>query len=88
MTADKRRRELNDVSSLSQSASDLDQEFVDNVDGKHTGRPGALLVILQQVENRHPRKYLPLETLRYSAAWPRISLARIYSVATFLRFQS
>ena len=70
-------------SSLSQSASDLDQEFVDNVDGKHTGRSGALLAILQQVENRHPRKYLPLETLGYSAARTRIPLARIYSVATF-----
>ena len=71
-------------SPLSQSASDLDQEFVDNVIGKHTGRPGALLAILQQVENRHPRKYLPLEMLGYSAARLRISLARTYSsVATF-----
>jgi NADH-quinone oxidoreductase subunit E len=42
-----------------------------------------LLAILQQVENRHTRKYLPPETLGYSAARPRISLARIYSVATF-----
>jgi NADH-quinone oxidoreductase subunit E len=70
-------------SPLSQSASDLDQEFVDNVIGKHTGRPGALLAILQQVQNRHPRKYLPLETLGYIAARTRIPLARIYSVATF-----
>jgi len=42
-----------------------------------------LLAILQQVENRHTRKYLPPETLGYSAARPRILLARIYSVATF-----
>ena len=63
VTADRHGRELSDVEPLSQSASDLIRSFVDNVDGKHTGRPGALLAILQQVENRHPRKYLPLEML-------------------------
>jgi hypothetical protein len=31
---------LNDAEPPLQSASDLDQEFVDNVVGKHTGRPG------------------------------------------------
>jgi NADH-quinone oxidoreductase subunit E len=66
-----------------QSASDLDHEFVDNVLGRQAGRPGALLAILQQVQNHHPRKYLPLETLEYIAARTRIPLARIYSVATF-----
>jgi NADH-quinone oxidoreductase subunit E len=64
-------------------ASDLDQEFVDNVLGRQTGRPGALLAILQQVQDHHPRKYLPLEALEYIAAKTRIPLARIYSVATF-----
>jgi NADH-quinone oxidoreductase subunit E len=66
-----------------QLASDLDHAFVDNVLGKQNGRPGALLAILQQVQNHHPRKYLPLETLEYIAARTRIPLARIYSVATF-----
>jgi NADH-quinone oxidoreductase subunit E len=67
----------------SQLASDLDHEFVDNVVGKHTGRPGALLAILQQVQDHHPRKYLPLDALEYIADRTRIPLARIYSVATF-----
>ena len=66
-----------------QLASDLDHAFVDNVLGKQNGRPGALLAILQQVQNHHPRKYLPLETLEYIAARTHIPLARIYSVATF-----
>ncbi len=66
-----------------QLASGLDHEFVDNVLGKQQGRPGALLAILQQVQNHHPRKYLPLETLEYIGARTRIPLARIYSVATF-----
>ena len=66
-----------------QLATDLDQEFVDGVLSRQAGRPGALLAILQQVQNNHPRKYLPLEALEYIAAKTRIPLARIYSVATF-----
>jgi NADH-quinone oxidoreductase subunit E len=67
----------------SQLASTLDHEFVDDVLGEYAGRPGALLAILEQVQNHHPRKYLPLEALEYIAARTRIPLARIYSVATF-----
>jgi NADH-quinone oxidoreductase subunit E len=67
----------------SQLASDLDHVFVDSVLRKQAGRPGALLAILQQVQNHHPRKYLPLEALEYIAVRTRIPLARIYSVATF-----
>src|ERR1700750_2510089 len=66
-----------------QLASDLDHAFVDNVLGKQTARPCALRAILQQVQNHHPRKYLPLEALEYIAVRTRIPLARIYSVATF-----
>jgi len=61
----------------------LDQDFIDKVLAKEAGRPGALLAILQQVQNNHARKYLPLETLEYVAAKTGIPLSRIYSVATF-----
>ena len=61
----------------------LDQGFIDQVLVKETGRPGALLAILQKVQSHHPRKYLPLETLEYVAAKTGIPLSRIYSVATF-----
>lgn len=67
----------------SQLPPELDQEFVDSVLSRHAGRPGALLAILQQVQNSHPRKYLPREALEYIAAKTRIPPARIYSVATF-----
>ena len=36
-----------------------DQDFIDGVLSENAGRPGALLAILQQVQNNNPRKYLP-----------------------------
>jgi NADH-quinone oxidoreductase subunit E len=70
-------------SSSSLPASELDRDFVDGVVSRQTGRPGALLAILQQVQNHNPRKYLPREALEYVGAKTGIPLARIYSVATF-----
>jgi NADH-quinone oxidoreductase subunit E len=70
-------------SHASQWSSDLDQEFVDKVLAKQVGRPGALLAILQQVQNNHPRKFLPPATLEYIASKTAIPLSRIFSVATF-----
>ena len=64
-------------------SSDLDQDFIDKVLVRQAGRPGALLAILQQVQNNHPRKFLPPETLEYIAAKTAIPLSRIFSVATF-----
>jgi NADH-quinone oxidoreductase subunit E len=44
---------------------------------------GPGLAILQQVQNNHPRKFLPPETLEYIAAKTATPLSRIFSVATF-----
>jgi hypothetical protein len=41
-------------STSSQLPSGLDQGFVDSVVSRQAGRPGALLAILQQVQNHHP----------------------------------
>ncbi len=60
-----------------------DRAFIDQVVASRTGRPGALLGILESVQERHPNKYLPLETLEYIAAQTRIPLSRIYSTVTF-----
>jgi NADH-quinone oxidoreductase subunit E len=60
-----------------------DQTFIDKVIISRRGRPGALLGILETVQDRNPKKYLPLETLRYIAGKMEIPLARIYGVATF-----
>ena len=50
-----------------------EQAFIDQVISKHSGRPGELLGILEAVQERHPHKYLPLETLRYIAEQARHS---------------
>ncbi len=42
-----------------------------------------MLGILEAVQEHHPHKYLPPETLRYIANKLDIPLSRVYSVATF-----
>ena len=44
-----------------------EQAFIDQVIAQRSGRPGALLGILESVQNRNPHKYLPQDTLRYIA---------------------
>jgi NADH-quinone oxidoreductase subunit E len=60
-----------------------DQDRVDRIIADRIDRPGALLGILEtlQEENRH--KYLPMETLSYVAARTGIPQAQVFSVATF-----
>lgn len=60
-----------------------EQEFVDQVIARHTGRPGALLGILEQVQEHHPSKYLPMEILDYISARTDIPRAQIYGVVSF-----
>jgi NADH-quinone oxidoreductase subunit E len=67
----------------SQWSADLDQDFINQVLAKHDGRAGALLAILQEVQNDHPRNFLPRETLEYIAAKAKIPLSRLFSVVTF-----
>jgi NADH-quinone oxidoreductase subunit E len=57
--------------------------FIDQVVARLTERPGALLGILEAVQEHNPHKYLPPETLEYVAAKTETPLSRIYSVATF-----
>jgi len=63
--------------------SATERAFIDQVITNRTGRPGAVLGILESVQEHHPHKYLPLETLEYIAAQTKIPLSRIYSVVTF-----
>jgi NADH-quinone oxidoreductase subunit E len=60
-----------------------DQEFLDSLIAEHTGKPGMLLSILEEIQERDPRKYLPPEVLQYVAAKTGIAPAQIFSVATF-----
>lgn len=60
-----------------------EQLFIDKVIRKRLGCPGALLGILEEVQAHHPRKYLPLDVLRYVALKTEVTFSKIYSVATF-----
>jgi NADH-quinone oxidoreductase subunit E len=60
-----------------------ERAFIDQVIVSRTGRPGALLGILESVQEHHPNKYLPAQTLEYIAAQTKIAPSRIYSVVTF-----
>jgi NADH-quinone oxidoreductase subunit E len=61
----------------------LDPDFVNKVITRHDARPGALLAILQEIQNSNPRRYLPRETLELIAAKTDVPLSRIFSVVTF-----
>jgi NADH-quinone oxidoreductase subunit E len=60
-----------------------EQAFIDKLIAERSGRPGALLGILEAVQERNPHNYLPVETLRYIAVKTKTPLSRIYSVVTF-----
>ena len=69
---------------LSQERLDAgEQAFIDQVIASHSEEPGALLAVLEAVQDRNPRKYLPLPTLQYIAAKTDTPLSRIYSFTTF-----
>ncbi len=60
-----------------------EQLFADQAIALYRDRPGALLGILERVQEHHPHKYLTPEVLDYIALKTEIPLARIYSVVTF-----
>jgi NADH-quinone oxidoreductase subunit E len=60
-----------------------EQAFIDQVIAKQGVRPGALLGILEAVQEHDPHKYLPMDVLRYIAEKTEIPLSHIYSVVTF-----
>jgi NADH-quinone oxidoreductase subunit E len=60
-----------------------DQDLLDRIIAEQGGRPGALLSILERLQEQHRHKYLPMETLEYVAARTGIPQAQVYGVATF-----
>jgi len=60
-----------------------ERNFADRAIAAHTGQPGALLGILERIQEHHANKYLSPEILEYVAEKADIPLAQIYSVVTF-----
>jgi len=71
------------TSPSSSTLEKVDQDFIDRLISAQAGRPGSLLSILESVQDRHPQKYLPTETLEYIAARADVPLSQIHSVVTF-----
>jgi NADH-quinone oxidoreductase subunit E len=71
------------MSALATLTDNAEQVYIDQTIAANNGRPGALLGILEAVQEHNPHKYLSAEALRYVAAKLDIPLSRIYSVATF-----
>ena len=60
-----------------------DQAYADRIIAEHSGRPGALLSILERMQERNQYKYLSPEILEYVADKSDTPLSQVYSVATF-----
>ena len=71
------------ASSAQQPLPDFDQAYVDSVIAEKAGRPGALLGVLEKVQERQGGRYLPPPVLEYIAAKTATPLSRVYSVVTF-----
>ena len=59
------------------------QDAIDQLIARHAGKPGMLLSLLEDIQENHPYKYLPVDVLEYVAQKLDIPPAQIYSVATF-----
>jgi len=69
--------------SLSAAASEHD---ILGIISRHTDKPGAVLGILEEAQEKNPFKYLPPETLKLISEKTGTPLSRIYSIATFYSF--
>src|SRR3954447_16404051 len=60
-----------------------EQSFTDRTIAAFSGRPGALLGILERVQEHRPHKDLSPEILEYVAMKTGLPLAQLHSVVTF-----
>ena len=60
-----------------------DQDLIDRIIGEQAGRPGALLGILEKLQEHNRNKYLPMDTLEYVALRTGVPQSQVYGVATF-----
>ena len=60
-----------------------DKDMIDGIIADRSGRPGALLGILEKLQDHNPHKFLPMETLEYVATRTGVPQSQVYGVATF-----
>ena len=61
-------------------------EFYDTIIATYTGKPGALLSVLEEVQRSTEHTYLNEQALLYIAEKMEVPLSQVYSVATFYSF--
>ena len=73
------------MTTVAQSTTEriTDQDLLDRIISERTGRPGALLGILQRLQEESPSKYLSMATLEYVAMRTGIAQSQVFSVASF-----
>ena len=62
------------------------ESLLDQAIERHRGKPGALLAILEELQEQHKFKYLQRETLLHVGRRMGLALSQIYSVVTFYAF--
>ena len=64
----------------------LPNEIIDDIIARHPDKTGDVLSVLEEIQQAHPLKYLPRETLDYVACSMGVSRSQVFSVATFYSF--
>ena len=64
----------------------FDQDLVDRLIAEAGGRPGALLGILERLQEHNRYKFVPRDALAYVAARTGLPESQVYGVATFYSF--
>lgn len=64
----------------------ISEIVLDGIIGKHKGKPGMLLSTLEEVQENHPLKFLPSETLTSVSQKLKIPYTQVFSVVTFYSF--
>jgi NADH-quinone oxidoreductase subunit E len=71
---------------IAAEAKPLSEQIVDEIIARHQDKTGDILSVLEEIQDKHPLKYLPEETHDYVARKMRVSRSQILSVITFYSF--
>ncbi|WP_301101655.1 NAD(P)H-dependent oxidoreductase subunit E [Propionivibrio sp.] len=71
---------------IAAEAKPLSEQVIDEIIARHPDKTGDVLSVLEEIQERHPLKYLPEETHDYVARKMGVSRSQILSVVTFYAF--
>ena len=63
-----------------------DRVTIDEIISRHNGKPGALLTMMEEMQEANEFKFLDSNAMEYLAAKTKTPLSQMYSVATFYSF--